>query len=408
VPPQRVSRFDVAEIGKPVRTPQGFLRVPAYLTRVGVFAYKRADGTTVRELRPADEVFAEDSLATLSSAPLTDLHPTEMVSPANVRKLRIGHVGEAVRKDGRLVSAHITVEDHEAIAKVESGERREISCGYKCRIDATPGEHEGERYDVVQRDIVYNHAALGPRNWGRLGADVRLRVDGGGDAGDELVFRLDSEDAVSAQTHSAPSSERKDEADDMDMATIRVDGIDVQVLKQGGAQQLIEKALKERSDALDAAKKQLDQLQGKFDAQTGELTKTKQQLAEATDPKRLDAAVNARAALLEQARRVLPAETKVDGLTPRQVHEAVLKTLDEKTDLTGKSDDYVLARFDAAIAGLPTDKSDAAGGGGHRSDALDNARRNTSPGATPRQDSAPAPPALAEWQKPLAYSKDAS
>lgn len=231
MPPQLVSRFDVAEIGKPVRTPQGFLRVPAYLTRVGVFTYKRADGTTIRELRPAEEVFREESLATLSSAPVTDLHPTEMVSPTNVRKLRVGHVGEAVRKDGRLVAAHITVEDHEIIAKVEKGERREISCGYQCRIDATPGVHEGERYDVVQRDIVYNHAALGPRNWGRAGNDVCLRVDSNDqpDEGNEQVFRLDSADAVSATTHSAPS-EREDE-NDMDMVTLRVDGIECQVAK---------------------------------------------------------------------------------------------------------------------------------------------------------------------------------
>lgn len=406
-PPARVSRFDVAEIGKPTRTPQGFLRVPAYLTRVGVFAYKRADGTTVREFRPAEEVFREDSLATLSSAPVTDLHPTEMVSPTNVRKLRVGHVGEAVRKDGRFVSAPVIVEDADVISKVDKRERCEISLGYKCRIDATPGVHEGEAYDVVQRDIVYNHAALGPKNWGRAGADVRLRVDSNDqpDQGDEQVFRLDASDAVSAETHGAPS-ERNNEDDDMDMTAIRVDGIEVQVSKQGAP--IIEREIKQRTDAAVEAKKALDTLQGKFDAQSAELTKVKEQLKEATDPKRLDTAVNERAALLEQARRVLPAEHKFDGQSPRQVHEAVLKKLDDKADFTGKSDEYVLARFDAAITALPADGGKSAG---QRADALDNLRHGTAPSgggnnnsqSQQRQDSASQ---VAEWQKPLSYSKD--
>lgn len=403
--PQRVSRFDVAEIGKPVRTPQGFLRVPAYLTRVGVFAYKRADGTTVRELRPADEVFKEESLATLSSAPVTDLHPTEMVNPKNVRKLRVGHVGEAIRKDGPRVAAHITVEDHEVIEKVEGGTRKEVSCGYNCRIDATPGVYEGERYDCVQRDIVYNHAALGPSKWGRQGSDIALRSDSNDppEEGDEQVFRLDAGDAVIATTHGAPS-EREDEDDDMDMVTIRVDGIDCQVAKQSS--QLIERELKQRSDAAEALKKERDTLQGKLDAATAELDKLKKDHTEATDPKRLDAAVNARASLLEQARRVLPAEEKLDGLTPRQVHEVVLKKLDDKIELAGKTDEYVLARFDAAIAALPADGGST---GDKRTDALDKLRQHTAPKGgssnTPqqRQDSTPE---LADWQKPLAYSKD--
>jgi len=122
-------------------------------------------------------VFHEDSLASLGSAPVTDLHPTEMLSPVNVRKFVIGHVSAVVRKDGQLAAGSITVEEDTVIKAVERGDRREVSCGYQCRIDATPGTHEGEPYDCVQGDIVYNHAALGPRGWGRQGRDVALRVD---------------------------------------------------------------------------------------------------------------------------------------------------------------------------------------------------------------------------------------
>lgn len=407
--PIRVSRFDVAEIGKPTRTPQGFLRVPAALTRTGVLTYRRADGTTVRELRPPEEVFREDSLSSLGYAPVTDLHPTEMVSPANVRKLAIGHVSAVVHKDGDLVAGTITIEDADAIKAVDEGKRREVSCGYNCRLDATPGTYNGERYDVVQRDIVYNHAALGPRGWGRAGSHVALRVDGKDDdaakSGD--VFRLDSGDAVNEDTFGAPS-ERGDagEEDDMDLITMRVDGLDVQLPKQTG--QVVEKAIKTREDSLTTVTRERDTLQGKFDAQVAELAETKKKLAEANDPKRLDEAVNARASLLEQAKRVLPADHKFDGLTTRQIQEAVIKRIDDKLDMAGKSDDYVTARFDGAIA------SHGAGSNSNRNDALDEARRRSvgSSGGgggagsnQPRNDAAA--PLRAAWQQPLAVTKDA-
>jgi uncharacterized protein len=388
----RVNRFDVAEIGKPVRTPQGFLRVAAFLTRAGVFEYKRHDGSTARELRPPEEVFRADSLASLSAAPLTDLHPTEMVSPKNVRTLRVGHVGEAVRQDGNRVAATVTIEDEQVIALVERGDRREISCGYACEVDATPGTWNGERYDAVQRDIVYNHAALGPRNWGRAGSEVALRLDSG--------------DAMTASAFSAPPERRDDgpsdppgEESEMEPVTIRVDGLDVQAPKQSA--QVIEKALKERDDALAERTKERDTALGRADAAEKEVKDLKAKLTAVEDPKRLDQAVSARSALLEQARKVLPAEHKFDGQTPRQIHEAVLKKLDDKLDLTGKSDEYVQARFDGAIASAPAQQSTG------RNDALERSRAATSSSAPQSTPAARQDAFVPEWQKPLAMSKDA-
>jgi len=374
-----------------VRTPQGFLRVPAYVTRAGVLEYKRADGTTVRELRHPDEVFRPDSLESLSAAPLTDLHPKEMVSPKNVRTLRVGHVGEAVRQDGHRVAATVTIEDEQMIALVERGERREISCGYACAIDATPGVWDGEHYDAVQRDIVYNHAALGPRNWGRAGSEVALRLDSG--------------DAMTATAYGAPPERRDDGTTDlpggdaqMDHVTIRVDELDVQVPKQWA--QVIEKALKQRDDALTERTKERDTAQGRLDALTKEHDEVKQQLTAAADPARVDAAVHARATLLEQARKVLPAEHKFDGQTPRQIHEAVLTKLDAKRDRKGKSDEYVSARFDHAFESAPAHASNG------RNDALDRSREATTSKAQQSTPAARRDAFVPDWQKPLATSKD--
>lgn len=387
-----VQRFDVATLGNAERTPQGFLKIPAYLTRVGVLEYKRADGTIVRELRPRDEVFKADSLATLSAAPVTDLHPTTMVSPKNVRQLQIGHVSERVREDGKMVAGHVTVQEAEAIAAVERGDRRELSCGYQCRIDQTPGVYEGEAYDQVQRDIVYNHVALGPKQWGRAGRDVALRVDsadgGKDDAGD--VFRLDKADAVSVAIVASPARGEKH----MDSVVIRVDGLDVNVVDKQGAQ-ILEKGFATRDDAIVKLTVERDKLQGSNDQLKADLKKANERADKAEDPKRLDAALNARVALVEAAKRVLPAEHKFDGQSTRQIQEAVLVQLNPQFDPKDRTDEYIGARFDQAMDG-PDTKS--------RSSNLDDARRLTAlPTKAVRAD-AKEPP-VPDWQKPLSYNK---
>lgn len=58
----------------------------------------------------------------------------------------------------------------DGIDAVESEEQKELSCAYHYRADMTPGTYEGESYDGVMRDIVFNHVAIVEE--GRAGADV--------------------------------------------------------------------------------------------------------------------------------------------------------------------------------------------------------------------------------------------
>ena len=63
-----------------------------------------------------------------------------------------------------------------SIRSVEDGSCRELSASYRYIADPTPGvTPQGERYDLVMRDIVGNHLALVPA--GRCGSDV-LVADG--------------------------------------------------------------------------------------------------------------------------------------------------------------------------------------------------------------------------------------
>jgi uncharacterized protein len=389
-----VARFDAAPLGRAQRTPQGFLRAPARLTRTGVLVYRRADGTICRELRRPEQVFAEASLATLHDAPVTDLHPKEMVTPANARALTLGHVSQAPRRDGRFVAGEIVVTDGAMIEAIESGKRREVSLGYKCTLVVGAGVYEGEHFDAEQTEIVYNHVGLGPPHWARAGSEVALRLDGARDdrtlAGDDAWRQdLDDDDAGDKQ---------RQKGNPMDLVTIRLDGIDTQV--PPAAQQLITRALEQRDAAVAAAKAEADKSKARLDALQGELDGTKAKLEKATDPKRFDAEVTDRIALLERARTVLGAETKLDGKTAREIKELVVKHLDANADFAGKSDEYVQGRFDAADFGAAGADPDNDKGG----DQLDRARRASARRGRTDGDEGPkyAPP---PWRQPLASSR---
>lgn len=389
----QVVRFDAASLGSAKRTPQGFLRAPARLTRTGVLTYRRPDGTVVRELRRPEQVFKPESLATLADAPVTDLHPKEMVSPTNSRSLALGHVSNAsARADGRFVGGEVVVTDAQLIAAVEGGSRREVSMGYTCKLVAVPGVYNGEHYDAEQTDIVYNHAALGPPKWGRAGSEVALRLDGAAE-----LLELGALDAYVLDAAEAPELDQTPKGKQMELVTIRLDGIDVQVPPQ--SQQLITRTLEQRDSQLAAKVTELKTLQARLDALQGELDGTKKNLEQAADPKRFDTAVAERLELLERARPLLGDTVKLDGLTAREIKVKVLTHLDPKADYAGKSDEYVQGRFDSAE--LP----DAAVGGKGKN--VSSVRRAAAP-ATERADGGDGKPKYAPppWRRALRASAD--
>lgn len=172
-----VRRFDFNGVSREFkRTSQGFLRVNARLTRTGVFEYESG-----REYRSAEEVFRDDSLSLMKGALVTDLHPSEIgaesfLSPGNAKAHVIGFT-ESVERDGEFLKGSLIIFHHDAITAIEKGARKEISLGYTCRLEPSTGAVNGESYDVIQRDIVVNHVAIGPEGWGRAGAECAIRRD---------------------------------------------------------------------------------------------------------------------------------------------------------------------------------------------------------------------------------------
>jgi hypothetical protein len=176
---ERVYRLDLAagEMSGARRTSIGGVIARANLTRTGVFTYRNADGSTRRELRLPEEVFAPATLASFAHVPLTVGHPAK-VTPDNWRSVAVGHVAGKPERNGKFASSDIHVEDAAAGRDAVAGKIRELSCGYTCRLEPTKGvTDEGEEYDAIQRDIRGNHVALLPPGTGRAGSDVRLHLD---------------------------------------------------------------------------------------------------------------------------------------------------------------------------------------------------------------------------------------
>lgn len=169
-------REDIGSLAPARRLDDGRLIVDATLTRSGVFVYfDVATGGERREYRPPAEVQSKKSMDSLKMVPVTDDHPPTMINAENADKYAAGQVGENVRVDGIHLLAPLAINRAVLVKKMDRG-KREVSCGYDCDLEMTAGvSPEGERYDAIQTNIVYNHVAI--VDAGRAGS-ARVRMDG--------------------------------------------------------------------------------------------------------------------------------------------------------------------------------------------------------------------------------------
>lgn len=354
-------RLDYGTLGEAAKTTQGGYAIPAALTRAGVFTYISPDGRQIREWRPSSEVFRADTLKTLQNAPFTVGHPRGgVVKAENYSRLSRGHIGSDVRQDGDKTAATVFAQDQEAIRAIEKGQRQ-ISCGYHCDTENTAGvvpdgePDAGQRYDRIQRNIVYNHAALVPN--GRAGGEVRLRLDADGDS--TLGEVMDKVETIGGIEYPSGTPAAID-------ARARLDAAD--------------KALKDELATLraDGAK-----LKAERDAAVAAHTKLVAEVKEQLSAERLDAAVRNRVEVLEVAKKHLGADFKADGKDNWAVKLEVLKKVHPDGNIaeTLRQDavdaNYVAALWDAACA-LPASKQQP------RNDSLDRLRKTlTTPPIAP-------------------------
>ena len=141
--------------------------------------------------RPADEI--EKAADTFNGLPLS-LDHWEM-DAANMPKDKIvGSLGTDAAFEKPYLKNSLTVTDADAIARIKSGEFRDLSAGYLCDVVMQDGIFDGKHYDGKMKNIRGNHVALVRE--GRAGHDVRVAdsaMEGGenmGNAWKTLFFDL--------------------------------------------------------------------------------------------------------------------------------------------------------------------------------------------------------------------------
>lgn len=82
----------------------------------------------------------------------------------------VGSTGSDAAFDGTYLTNSLSIWSKEAIDDIESGDKRELSCGYHYKPVMTPGVFDGKHFDGLMTDIVGNHVALVED--GRAGPDV--------------------------------------------------------------------------------------------------------------------------------------------------------------------------------------------------------------------------------------------
>lgn len=337
-------RYDRGQIKQKHFTDEGFLVVDAVFTRTGVFSYRNNDGSERLELRHPEDVLKDDSLKSMSLLPITLLHPKErVVDSENARKVSIGTTGESVNHDGNEIFGTVKITDKAAIEKIENDNITELSLGYRVKLVDDEGEFKGQRHDVRQTEIKYNHLAVVQQ--GRAGVA-------------KLV--LDAVDAV--QTEKEDHKPIKKEKNIMTMVNHNVDGINYEA-----APQIVNHLIKEtgRADTAETALVELNTAHSTMKADNDSL-KEKLTAAEKIDhSEAIQEKVDSRISLVGSAMLHLNTDEAKDLniKTDSEIQLLVIKKYSPDFNKDGVNADsvkdpiYMKARFDAALENKPEEKN---------------------------------------------------
>jgi hypothetical protein len=348
----------------PRKTADGYLVVRARAARAGIYDYlgkeidpkgeRFAADDVVKVYRPEEEVFNQDSVASFLMKPVTNDHPSKPVTADNWRDYAKGVVGKALR-DGDFLAFDIVLMDKGIIADVEGG-KRELSNGYSSEIDFTPGQTDtGEHFDAVQKTIRGNHVAV--VDCGRAGPYCRI-----GDA--VTCARLPAEELIAILTDERPynglsndnitnSTNVVRQSGDIRMHTLLIDGLQVTEVSDQ-AKAAIEKLqgqLKDANARADTAEGQVATLTTDKSKLEGEKTALEQQLKDASDPAKLQAAAASRSALVGKAKAIV-ANIVVDGKSDADIRKEVVTA-----KLGDDAKDFDDAKIEGAFAMLSKDQA---------------------------------------------------
>ena len=365
-----------------LETPEGYVRVRGTFSRSGCQTYTNPDGSKRVEYRPPEEVSRPDSLLSMGGLPVTLEHPPQLLTPDTVRQHTRGHSGTQVEFTDGFVHGTVTLTDREAIEAVKRRDAVELSVGYRCDYDPTPGTApDGTRYDGVQRNISGNHLAV--TRQARAGSEVCLHFDSA-DADDppivavsDLLPSLPEATPMPAPAQTTdradmkPAGKTDDKAraeDDMAPEDMEGDdgmaGDDDQEKEDGygmakGKKTRGDSATPGRSVPWEVYKATVDDLAAaelRFDSLSEQLSELEALVAERVDsapdpdPELIQQLVADRVDVLEKAALIMGGKReRHDGFTNREVQVLALEAAEVRIDgIENRSDEYIAARFDAA------------------------------------------------------------
>lgn len=352
-------------------TPQGGLRIPARVSKAGVFKYQRGQ-RVLREYRSASELKKPEAMATLKGAPIIVLHPGPEVGGAvtteNAKKLAVGHFEDPVfNEDTQAVEGWVVTNDAETIRRILAGELADISCGYDNGRDFNPGfTPEREPFDLTQTDYVYNHVALGPPGWGRQGQDVGLFTL---DADDNqvaseppstseeaaMVAKTDDKNAKT-ETPKPAASAASTPTTTTDAGETPAEGLtaeDIATFKRVAAllpelTKLLNSGKTDETPAADGPPAATT-MEGGAPPYVAPDAAPEKKPTPTMDAKDVERIAQEGAEVRTEVMAVLGKDYSAKGKSTRAVRVDLIKTFDSKFSDTGKSDDAVVAAYGVAL-----------------------------------------------------------
>lgn len=184
------------------------------LSKVGVFPYLGKQISSELEpdkiyqvYRPAEELLSDETINSFKLLPIVDDHTmlgTEPgMMPAEEKGVHGTSGSDVYGKDGKLYG-DLKIYSETLKDEIEAG-KKELSMGYFCDYELTPGTFDGQHYDAVQRNIRGNHIALVEE--GRMGSDVRVM---------DRKITMDSMKEINSMVKSAKRGNRQAFDEDVD------------------------------------------------------------------------------------------------------------------------------------------------------------------------------------------------
>jgi hypothetical protein len=334
-----MQRYDVGRINKYELTSEGYLRAEATVARVGVQTYYNSDGSERRELRLPEEVANPESLVTFGLKAVTNDHPPVWLDSANTKLYQVGSSDSTVSYDSGFVRVNVNLTDKTAIADVLGG-KQQLSAGYECELDMTPGTWKGQKYDAIQRNIRVNHISIVQR--GRAGPKARIHVDG-----EDIPLGFIKAKATSAKLDNKNMTVEAKEVPKEDTAN-RTDALKQRVSD-------LEARVSDRDDQITQLKAELDEVRKDAAIAKSEAMVAKTDLEESKKNAATAIAqeVDSRIDAWNKARPYLPkqlAENLDSGMSADAIKIAAIENSSPGVKLDGKSSEYIDGRFEAMIA----------------------------------------------------------